>query len=114
MTELRRSIYAFQPLGTVPRLILFENIAPNWATILAHDSAKAHRLLAWAEAEARQALADEPKNWQLLHGLTKMYTAVAATDEGYRAKAEYFHARSLEVAPWQDPLMPARAGGQGR
>lgn len=114
MAELARSIRAFDPLATLPRTLLFENVAPNWSIIYRHDPAKAMRLLAWAEAEAERALAAEPANWQLLHALAKMYTAVADTHGAYREKADRFHARSREAAPFQDPLMPGKASGGWR
>ena len=44
MRELRRSIRAFEPLATNPRIILFENVAPNWRVIVDHDPARAERL----------------------------------------------------------------------
>ena len=108
MAELGRAIAAFEPLATFPRILLFENIAPNWRIMLEQDADRAFRLLARAEAEAALALAAEPENWQLHHGLAKMYTAVAATHPAYRAKAKRQLERAREVAPWQDPLMPAK------
>ena len=83
MAELRNSIRAFEPLATHPRILLFENVAPNWGVIHGKDPARAFRLLAWAEAEERAALAAEPLNWQLLHSLAKMYAAVAKTNPEY-------------------------------
>ena len=115
MAELRRAIGAFEPLAVFPRILLLENVAPNWPVILDHDAGKAFRLLAWAEAEAGRALADEPENWQLQHALAKMYTAVATTHPDYGAKARLYYERALEVAPYQDPLMPAKpAAGSPR
>ena len=114
MAELRRSIVAFEPLATHPRILLAENVAPNFAVIHRHDPARALRLLAWAEAEAARALAAEPENWQLHHALAKMYTAVAAVHPAYRPQADRARARAREVAPFQDPLMPARWPGERR
>ena len=114
MAELRNSIRAFEPLATHPRILLFENVAPNWGVIHGKDPARAFRLLAWAEAEARAALAAEPGNWQLLHALAKMYAAVAKTDPEYGGMARYWYERSREVAPFQDPLMPGKPGGGRR
>ena len=108
MAELRRAIAAFGPLATFPRIVLAENVAPNWRIIRGQDEAKAFRLLAWAEAEAAHALADEPENWQLHHALAKLYAAVAETDPTYREQAAHWHRRAREVAPHQDPLMPAK------
>ena len=114
MAELRKSIRAFGPLATHPRILLFENVAPNWGIIHGQDPARAFRLLAWAEAEERAALAAEPGNWQLLHSLAKMYAAVAKTSPEYDRRARYWYERSREVAPFQDPLMPGRPGGGRR
>ena len=113
MAELRNSIRAFGPLATHPRILLFENVAPNWRIIHGQDPARAFRLLAWAEAEEREALAAEPRNWQLLHALTQMYTAVAQTSPQYAPRARYWHDRSRAVAPFQDPLMTGKPGGRG-
>ena len=112
MAELRRAIGAFGPLATFPRILLIENAADNWGVIHAHDPARALRLLAWAEAEARPALAAEPENWQLRHALAKLYAA-AATHPRYRDEARRWHALAREAAPWQDPLMPGKPGGRG-
>ena len=109
MAELRRSIRAFGPLATMPRIILIEDIAPNWRVILAQDPAKAFRLLAWAEEEAQHALADEPDNWQLQHGLAKMFAAVAATHPEYPERARYYYDRARAVAPYRNPLMPGKS-----
>ena len=114
MTELRRSIRAFGPLATHPRILLLENVAPNWHIVHGNAPARAFRLLAWAEAEEREALAAEPRNWQLLHALAKMYAAVAATSPEYATRARYWYERSRAAAPYQDPLMPAKPGGRGR
>ena len=113
MAELRNSIRAFGPLATHPRILLFENVAPNWRIIHGQDPARAFRLLAWAEAEEREALAAEPRNWQLLHALAQMYAAVAQTSPQYAPRARYWHDRSRAAAPFQDPLMPGKPGGRG-
>ena len=114
MSELRNSIRAFGPLATHPRILLFENVAPNWGIIHGKDPSRAFRLLAWAEAEQRAALAAEPRNWQLLHSLAKMYAAVAETNPEYGQRARYWYDRSREAAPFQDPLMPGKPGGGRR
>ena len=108
MAELRRAIAAFEPLAVFPRILLAENVAPNWRVIRDHDEAKAFRLLAWAESEAAEALADEPENWRIHHALAKMYTAVAGTHPAFRERAGEWRRRAREVAPYQDPLMPAK------
>ena len=114
MAELRTSIRAFGPLATHPRILLFENVAPNWGVIYDKDPALAFRLLAWAEAEERAALAAEPRNWQLLHALAKMYVAVSQTSPEYAGRARYWYERARAVAPFQDPLMPGKPGGGRR
>lgn len=78
------------------------------------DSATAFRLLAWAELEEREAVRAEPRNWQLLHALAKMYDAVSKTSPQYAPRARYRYERSREVAPFQDPLMQGIPGGPGR
>ena len=108
MAGLRRAIGAFEPLAAFPRILLLENVAPNWAPILEHDPRKAFRLLAWAEAEAARGLASQPEDWQLRHALAKMYAAVAATHPAYAKLARHHYARAREIAPYQDPLMPGK------
>ena len=112
MGELERSILAFEPMATFPRILLFENVASNWAAIHDHDPAQAGRLIDRAEAEAVRAFVAEPRNWQLHHALAKMYTAVAATHPAYEPSARFFMESSRELAPYQDPLMPARPRGE--
>ena len=109
MDELAAAVQAFGPLANVPRLILFENLAPNWRALHAGQRAEAVRLLAWAEAEAVHALAVEPENFEIHHALTRLYLAVGQTaDPAYMERARHHFERSLELAPNRDPLAPPR------
>ena len=108
MTELEASIHAFGPMATHPRILLFENVAPNWAVLRARYPDEAFRLLTWADGEAPKALVAEPYNWQLHHSLAHLYREVAKTEPGYGLLAESFHASALEVAPNLDPTLPMR------
>ena len=106
MDDLDLSIRAFEPLAVTPRLILFENLTRNWRVLRTRHRAEARRLLAWANAQAPAAVTDEPEHWRIHQALARMYTAVAATDPGYAAAARLHYARSLELAPYFDPLAP--------
>ena len=108
MTELEASIRAFEPMATHPRILLFENVAPNWTVLRGRYPQEAFRLLEWAGRASPKALAAEPHNWQLHHALAHLYREVAKTEPGYRVLAESFHASALEVAPNLDPTLPMR------
>ena len=108
MTELEASIRAFEPMATHPRILLFENVAPNWTVLRSRYPGEAFRLLEWAGRAAPKALAAEPRNWQLHHALAHLYREVAKTEPGYALLAESFHASALEVAPHLDPTLPLR------
>ena len=108
MTELEASIRAFEPMATHPRILLFENVAPNWTVLRSRYPGEAFRLLEWAGRAAPKALAAEPHNWQLHHALAHLYREVAKTEPGYALLAESFHASALEVAPHLDPTLPMR------
>ena len=106
MIELEASIRAFEPMATHPRILLFENVAPNWAVLRERYPREAFRLLAWAGRAAPKALAAEPHNWQLHHAIAHLYREVTKTEPGYAVLAESFHASSLDVAPNLDPTLP--------
>ena len=108
MIELEASERAFEPMATHPRILLFENVAPNWAVLRARYPDEAFRLLDRSRRAAAKALAAEPHNWQLHHALAHLYREVAKTEPGYRALAGDFHRSSLEVAPNLDPTLPLR------
>ena len=110
MIELEASIRAFEPMATHVRILLFENVAPNWTVLRERYPREAFRLLAWARRAAPKALAAEPHNWQLHHALAHLYREVTKTEPGYAVLAETFHASSLDVAPNLDPTLPPSRG----
>ena len=93
-------------MATYGRILLFENIAPNWRTLREHFPGEAFRLLAWAERAAPKALAAEPMNWQLQHALAHLYREVAQTEPGYAQRAARFDAAARAATPNLDPLLP--------
>ena len=108
MPELDASIRAFEPMATHPRILLFENVAANWAVLRSRYPDEAFRLLAWAGREEPRALAAEPRNWQLHHALAHLYREVVKTEPGYAVLAARYDASAREVAPGLDPLLPLR------
>ncbi len=114
LAEMERSIRAFEPLATGPRIILFNNVAANWPVLVAHHRDEATRLLAWTDDEAPAALAAAPESWVLHHALTRLYRAVAATHPEYSDRARYHFGRSLALAPNYDPLEMPQSGKRGR
>ena len=114
LAEMERSIRAFEPLATGPRIILFNNVAANWPVLVAHHRDEAARLLAWTDDEAPAALAAAPESWVLHHALTRLYRAVAATHPEYSDRARYHFGRSLALAPNYDPLEMPQSGKRGR
>ena len=108
MAELEASIRAFEPMATHSRILLFENVAPNWTVLRARYPREAFRLLEWAGRASPKALAAEPHNWQLHHALAHLYREVVKTEPGYAVLARSFHASALEVAPNLDPTLPMR------
>ena len=114
MHHLERAVAAFEPLATFPRMLLFENVAPNWPVLSRRYPAEAARLLAWSEREAPAALAAEPDNWRLHHSLTRLYAAVAVTRPDYAARAERHRRRSRELAPYFDPHLPPVGAREAR
>ena len=85
MAQLEVSIRAFEPMATHGRILLFENVAPNWMVLRTNYTTEAFRLLAWCDRAAPQALAAEPRNWQLHHALAHLYREVARTESGHAA-----------------------------
>ena len=114
LAEMERSIRAFEPLATGPRIILFNNVAANWPVLVAHHRDEAARLLAWTDDEAPAALAAAPESWVLHHALTRLYRAVAATHPEYSDRARHHFGRSLALAPNYDPLEMPQSGKRGR
>ena len=57
---------------------------------------------------AARAVDDEPGNRRLRHVPARMRPAVAATGPACGDRAGHWHERACEVAPHQDPLMPAK------
>ena len=117
MAELEASIAAFEPLATHNRILLFENVAPNWPVLRARHPDEAFRLLAWCDRAAPKALAAEPHNWQLHHALAHLYREVARTEPEYAERAERHARAAREVAPNLDPTRPLnymRGGGERR
>ena len=106
MAELEASIGAFEPLATDNRMLLFENVAPNWRVLRERHPDEAFRLLAWCDRAAPRALAAEPVNWQLHHALAHLYREVARTEPQYAALAERYARSAREVAPNLDPMRP--------
>ena len=106
MEELQTSIDAFEPLATHNRILLFENVAPNWSVLRSRHRDEAFRLLAWCERAAPKALAAEPHNWQLHHALAHLYREVARTEPEYAELAERYARSAREVAPNLDPTRP--------
>ena len=104
LDEMERSMRAFDPLANGPRIIVFNNVAANWAVVSAHDPALARRLADWTPGEAEAALAAEPESWVLHHALTRMYRAMAKTHPEYAQAAERHFERSLALAPNLDPM----------
>ena len=114
MAELERSIRAFEPLATGPRVILFNNVAANWPVLSAHHRAEASRLLEWTKVEARAALSAEPESWVIHHALARLYRAVAMTRPAYADLAQRHFDRSLALAPNLDPLEAPSLRGRER
>ena len=106
MDHLEQSMLAFGPMATHPRILLFENVAPNWTLLRRRVPDEAFRLLAWAEREAPLALAAEPNNWQLLHALAHLYREVAKTEPGYAGLAARFDGLARMATPNLDPTLP--------
>ena len=106
MAHLQASIRAFEPMATHGRVLLFENVAPNWVLLRRHVPAEALRLLAWADRAAPKALAAEPENWQLHHSLAHLYREVAKTEPGYADLAARFDASARAATPHLDPMLP--------
>ena len=106
MAELEASIDAFEPLATHNRILLFENVAPNWSVLRSRHRDEAFRLLAWCERAGPKALAAEPHNWQLHHALAHLYREVARTEPEYAELAERYSRSAREVAPNLDPTRP--------
>ena len=106
MAELEASIAAFEPLATHNRILLFENVAPNWSVLRSRHRDEAFRLLAWCERAVPKALAAEPRNWQLHHALAHLYREVARTEPEYAELAERYARSAREVAPNLDPTRP--------
>ena len=106
MSELDASIAAFEPLATHNRILLFENVAPNWSVLRARHPDEAFRLLAWCDRAVPLALAAEPHNWQLHHALAHLYREVARTEPEYAGLAERYARSAREVAPNLDPTQP--------
>lgn len=106
MEALAASIRAFEPLATHNRILLFENVAPNWEVLRSRYAEEAFRLLAWCDRAAPKALAAEPHNWQLHHALAHLYREVARTEPEYAALAARYARSAREVAPNLDPMRP--------
>ena len=116
VAELERAIGAFEPLATGPRIVLFNNLALNWAVLAEHQAPAAARLLALADREAPAALAAEPESWVLHHALARLYLEVAATRPDYAPRAARHLARSRALAPNLDPMeapLPPPAARRG-
>ena len=114
MAELEASILAFEPLATHNRILLFENVAPNWQLLRSRYTDEAFRLLAWCDREAPKALAAEPANWQLHHALAHLYREVARTEPEYAEVAERYARSAREVAPNMDPMLPMNYATGGK
>ena len=106
MVELEAAIATFEPMATHPRILLFENVARNWAVLRTRYPREAFLLLEWAGREAPKALAAEPYNWQLHHSLAHLYREVAKTEPEYAGLAARYDASAREAAPNLDPLLP--------
>ena len=104
LEDLERSMRAFEPLANGPRLILFNNLAANWAVLAANRPAEAERVLRWSREEAAAALAAEPQSWVIHHALTRLYRQFATTEPGFAELAQVHFERSQELAPNLDPL----------
>ena len=96
---LERAIERFEPMANTPRLILFEQLAEHWRRIRVRESTEALRLLAVADAHAPLAVAAEPRNWRIRHGLARLYHEVAKGDPAYRVVAARHLAQSQALAP---------------
>ena len=107
MRELERSMRAFDPMATHARILLVENVAANWGVLRRRSRGEAFRLLAWAEREAEVAVASEPRNWQLRHALARLYAEAAKTDPAFETEARRHLARSREITPGLDPMLPS-------
>lgn len=99
MADLERSMRAFEPLANTPRLILFLNVAEQWPRLRARQPATAARLLRWAHAEARPALATEPHNWRIHDALARLADAASPDEPALAAPARHHRARVRELAP---------------
>ena len=96
---IERTIAAFPPLATEPRMNLFNRVAHDWERSRLQDEASAKQLLSHADAQARAAVAAEPENWRLRRAVAGMYLAVATTEPDYAPLAERHVKRALELAP---------------
>ena len=98
-TGIEEAIDGFPAMAGYPRNRLFEDFGARWERLRAERGPAARRLLAWVDGEAAAALAAEPENWFVAHGLARMYRAVASTEPDYRARAERMLARARAQAP---------------
>ena len=114
MAEIETSIEAFEPLVTHNRILLFENVAPNWRLLKSRHAGEALGLLAWCDRAAPKALAAEPANWQLHRVLAHLYREVARTEREYAALAERYARSARAVAPNLDPMRPMNYGAARR
>ena len=92
-------IDGFRPLANTWRWWLFNELALHGPRILAEDGARARGLLEWAGREAEEAARMEPTNWRIRQSLAGMYSAAAATDPEYGAKARHYIERGRDLAP---------------
>ena len=98
-TGIEEAIDGFPAMAGYPRNRLFEDFGARWTRLREERGAAARRLLAWVDGEAAAALAADPENWYVAHGLARMYRAVASTEADYRARAERMLARARAQAP---------------
>ena len=113
LEEIERAIAAFAPLATGPRIVLFNNLALNWAVLARHHADEAARLLAVAEGHAAAALAAEPESWVLHHALARLYLKMGAASPDHAARAQYHLERSRLLAPHLDPMEAPLPPGRG-
>ena len=98
-TGIEEAIDGFPALAGYPRNRLFEDFGARWTRLRAERGPAARRLLAWVDGEAEAALAADPENWYVAHGLARMYREVASTEPDYRSRAEGMLARARAQAP---------------